>query len=94
MGGVGELGIMLIIILILVVLIVAFVPPLRHWLLEELKELSDRLLLLFLQTTSSFGRELTKDGEVEQELWRAQRLRNIRGLAMRARQRFERSSPE
>ena len=84
----------MLIILILFVLIVAFVPPLRHWLLEELKELSDRLLLLFLQTTSSFGRELTKDGEVEQELWREQRLRNIRGLALRARQRFERSSPK
>ena len=85
---------MLIIILILVVLIVVFVAPLRQWGLEELKELSDRLLLLFLQTTSSFGRELTKDGKVEQELWREQRLRNIRGLALRARQRFERSSPK
>ena len=84
---------MLIIILILVVLVVAFVRPLRHWLLEELKELSDRLLLLFLQATSSFGRELTKDGETEQQLWREQRLRNIRGLALRARQRFEKSQP-
>jgi hypothetical protein len=84
---------MLIIILILVALVVAFVPPLRHWLLEELKELSDRLLLFFLQATSSFGRELTKDGETEQQLWREQRLRNIRGLALRARQRFEKSQP-
>jgi hypothetical protein len=84
---------MLIIILILVVLVVAFVRPLRYWLLEELKELSDRLLLLFLQATSSFGRELTKDGETEQQLWREQRLRNIRGLALRARQRFEKSQP-
>jgi hypothetical protein len=84
---------MLIIVLILVVLVLAFVPPLRHWLLEELKELSDRLLLLFLQLTSSFGRELTKDGEAEQKLWREQRLRNIRGLALRARQRFQKSQP-
>jgi hypothetical protein len=77
--------------LFLAILALLLIPPLRAWLLEEGKELSDRLLLLFLQMTSRFGRELTKDGEAEQALWREQRLRNLRGLASRARQRFEKT---
>jgi hypothetical protein len=79
---------------IFVAAIVVFVAllllrPFRDWLIEEIKEGSDRLLLLFLFLTSRFGSELTDDGRREQRLWREQRLRNLRGLALRSRQRFE-----
>jgi len=51
---------MLIIILIVVVLIVAFVPPLRHWLLEELKELSDRVCFSFSKRPPALDANLRK----------------------------------
>ena len=65
-----------------------FFPAFRRRLLEELKAFSDTLLLLFLRSTSEFGRELTKDGLDEQRLWREQRLRNLRGLALRSKEAF------
>jgi len=80
------LGIFAALIIILVALL--FLRPFRDW-LEEIKELSDRLLLLFLLLTSRFESELTDDGRREQKLWREQRLRNLRGLALRSRQRFD-----
>lgn len=57
--------------------------------MEWIKEISDRLLLWFLRVTSGFGKELTVDGSAEQALWRKQRLRNLEGLVLRSRQRFE-----
>jgi hypothetical protein len=81
------LGILAALIVVLAALL--FLRSFREWLLEEIKELSDRLLLLFLLLTSRFESELTDDGRREQKLWRAQRLRNLRGLALRSRQRFE-----
>jgi hypothetical protein len=81
------LGIFLALIVLLVALLL--LRPFRDWLLEKMKELSDRLLLLFLFLTSRFESELTDDGRREQRLWREQRLRNLRGLALRSRQRFE-----
>jgi hypothetical protein len=59
-------------------------PAFRRRLAEELKALSDSLLLWFFRATSRFGRELTKDGVEEQRMWREQRLRNLRGLALRS----------
>jgi len=56
--------------------------------MEWIKELSDRLLLWFLHTTSGYGKELSRDGRGEQRLWRDQRLRNLAGLAIRSQQRF------
>jgi len=56
--------------------------------MEWIKDLSDRLLLWFLRVTSRFGNELTQDGKSEQAQWREQRLRNLRGLSLRSRQRF------
>lgn len=56
--------------------------------MEWLKDLSDRLIIWFLWASSGFGKELTLDGKREQELWREQRLRNLRGLALRSRERF------
>ncbi len=57
--------------------------------MEWLKELSDRLIIWFLRVSSGFGKELTADGKQEQELWREQRLRNLRGLALRSQERFK-----
>jgi hypothetical protein len=56
--------------------------------MEWLKDLSDILLIWFLRRTSGFGRELTPDGRAEQALWRDQRKRNLRALALRSEQRF------
>lgn len=60
----------------------------RERLLEEVKALSDILVVWLLRSTSQFGSELTQDGKAEQKLWREQRLRNLKGLAQRARQRW------
>jgi hypothetical protein len=57
--------------------------------MEWLKNLSDRLIIWFLRVSSGFGKELTIDGKREQELWREQRLRNLRGLALRSQERFK-----
>ena len=57
--------------------------------MEWLKDLSDRLIIWFLRVSSRFGKELTTDGKREQELWREQRLRNLRGLALRSQERFK-----
>ena len=78
-----------VIVLVLIGIALMFVRPIREWLLEAAKDLSDRLLLLFLFLTSRFESELTDDGRREQKLWREQRLRNLRGLALRSRQRFD-----
>ena len=86
------LKIILVFLFILAVLL--FIPSFRAWFLEGLKELSDRLLLLFLSLTSGFERELTGHGRSEQKVWREQRLRNLRGLTLRSRQRFEKSSSD
>ena len=58
----------------------------RERLLEELKALSDVLLLRLLRWTSRFGGELTPDGAAEQKMWRDLRLRDLQGLAQRAKQ--------
>ena len=57
--------------------------------MELIKDLSDQLIIWFLRATSGFGKELTKDGKIEQALWREQRLRNLQGLALRSRERFD-----
>jgi hypothetical protein len=56
--------------------------------MEWIKDLSDKLLIWLLRSTSGFGKELTADGKKEQALWREQRLRNLQGLAQRSKQRF------
>ena len=56
--------------------------------MEWLKDLSDKMIVWLLRSTSGFGKELTADGKREQALWREQRLRNLQGLAQRAKQRF------
>jgi hypothetical protein len=56
--------------------------------MEWIKDLSDKLIIWFLRASSGFGKELTLDGKREQELWREQRRRNLRGLALRSQQRL------
>lgn len=58
--------------------------------MEWIKDFSDKLVVWLLRASSGFGKELTSDGKREQEHWREQRLRNLRGLSLRSRQRFER----
>jgi hypothetical protein len=56
--------------------------------MEWIKHLSDKVVIWFLRKTSGFGKELTRAGQVEQLIWREQRLRNLKGLTMRSRQRL------
>jgi hypothetical protein len=58
--------------------------------MEWLKDLSDKLVIWLLRSSSGFGKELTADGKREQEHWREQRLRNLRGLRLRSQDRFRR----
>jgi len=57
------------------------------WFMERIKAFSDVILVFLLRSTSWFGRELTQDGRAEQDMWREQRLRNIRGLRLISRRR-------
>lgn len=66
-----------------------FIRRTRDWLGEQLKEVSDLLVIFLLRSTSRFGSALTEDGKAEQNLWREQRLRNLRGLALRSREKWE-----
>jgi hypothetical protein len=58
--------------------------------MEWLKDLSDKFVIGLLRWSSGFGKELTADGRREQERWREQRLRNLRGLRLRSQERFRR----
>lgn len=60
----------------------------REWLVEEVKATSDAVVIFLLRSTSQFGSELTEEGRAEQRLWREQRLRNLRGLALRWQERW------
>ncbi len=80
-----------IIVFLAVVVMVAllFVRRSREWLLEQVKVASDVAVLFLLRSTSQFGSELTEEGKAEQSLWREQRLRNLQGLTLRSKQRWE-----
>jgi hypothetical protein len=56
--------------------------------MEWLKDLSDKLVIWFLHSTSGFGKELTPDGKREQHHWREQRRRNLQGLTLRSREKL------
>ena len=74
------LGIFLVVIVALIVLF----PQSRAFIGEAIKSFSDYLIVNLLRATSRFGSELTEEGRAEQKLWREQRLRNLRGLALRS----------
>ena len=65
-----------------------FIPAFRRGFLERVKALSDALLLRLLRSTSGFESELTRDGAAEQRMHREQRLRNLRGLALREKEKI------
>jgi|1185.fasta_scaffold127966_2 hypothetical protein len=75
-------------LLVAVIALLVLIPSLRERVVEALKELSDLAILKFLRATSRFGTELTDDGRAEQLRWQEQRLRNLRGLSLRAKGRF------
>ncbi len=77
-----------IILLLAVIALLLLLKGPRNKIVEEIKGLSDRLLLWFLRTTSRFEGELTQEGKLEQAMWREQRLRDLQGLSIRSRQRF------
>jgi hypothetical protein len=56
--------------------------------MEWFKDLTDKLIIWLLRASSGFSKELTRDGAAEQARWRAQRLRNLRGLSLRSQQRL------
>ena len=60
--------------------------------MEFLKQLSDKLLIWFLKSTSGFGRELTRAGRHEQTSWRDQRLRDLKGLSVMSKQRYSKKA--
>jgi hypothetical protein len=64
-----------------------YTPTLKI-IMEFFKYLSDKILLWFLKSCSGFGKQLTGEGYEEQKLWREQRLRNLKGLSMRAKERY------
>ncbi|MBI4526208.1 MAG: hypothetical protein HY695_20610 [Deltaproteobacteria bacterium] len=79
----------ILILLLLIVLILLSVRAARVKISEEIKHLSDKLLLWLLRVTSQFERELTRDGKSEQRMWRELRLRDLQGLRLRSRQRLK-----
>lgn len=60
------------------------------WISEAIKSVSDAMVILLLRLTSQFEGELTEEGREEQRMWREQRTRNIKGLALRAQRRQRR----
>lgn len=85
---------MFIFVVVIVVAVLILVPPLRVRIVEAIKDASDLLVIGFLRGTSRFGAELTEDGEAEQEHWREQRRRNLRGLALRSKARGRNDQPK
>ena len=62
------------------------------WIAEPIKACSDFLILLLIRGTSRFESELTEEGRQEQRMWRDRRMRNLRGLALRAKRRQQTAS--
>jgi hypothetical protein len=56
--------------------------------MEWIKHLSDKFIIWALKSSSGFARELTAAGHEEQRLWREQRLRNLKGLSIRSKERY------
>ncbi|HEY6197500.1 MAG TPA: hypothetical protein VI231_02730 [Candidatus Binatia bacterium] len=83
--------ILFLIILLAVAALLIIVPAWRERFVEGLKSFSDTAIVNVLRTTSRFGAELTDEGRAEQARWREQRLRNLRGLSLRAGERAKRA---
>ena len=72
---------------ILIAAVLILIPGLRERIVEGFKNMTDDLIIEFLRRTSRFGADLTDEGRAEQSRWSEQRLRNLRGLALRAKTR-------
>ncbi|HKA32961.1 MAG TPA: hypothetical protein VKH64_07090 [Candidatus Binatia bacterium] len=83
--------IIVLIVLVAVAALLVIVPAWRERFVEGLKNFSDAAIVNLLRATSRFGAELTDEGRAEQARWREQRMRNLRGLSLRARERAGRS---
>ncbi|SRR5581483_2051905 len=84
--------ILFLIIFVAIIALLIVVPAWRERFVEALKTFSDTAIVSFLRATSRFGAELTEEGKAEQVRWREQRMRNLRGLSLRARERSRRSN--
>jgi hypothetical protein len=60
--------------------------------MELIKDISDKFLIWFLKSSSGFGKELTRVGHEEQKSWREQRLRNLKGLSIRSKERYAKNA--
>jgi predicted PurR-regulated permease PerM len=78
---------LLLFVLVVVVALLIVIPGWRERIVEGFKNLTDDWLIAFLRRTSRFAADLTDDGRAEQGRWREQRMRNLQGLALRARTR-------
>jgi hypothetical protein len=76
----------LVFLLIIIVALLVLLPGLRERVVEGLKNLTDVGIIEFLRGTSRFGVDLTDEGRAEQRRWSEQRMRNLRGLALRSKQ--------
>ena len=83
--------ILFLIILVALAALLIVVPAWRERFVEGLKTFSDTAIVNLLRATSRFGAELTDEGRGEQARWREQRMRNLRGLSLRAKERSARS---
>ena len=81
----------LVFLLIIIAALLVLIPGLRERVVEGLKNLTDVWMIGFLRGTSRFGVDLTDEGRAEQRRWSAQRMRDLRGLALRAKRRYEAS---
>lgn len=59
------------------------------WVVEQIKACSDFLVLGLIRSTSRFESELTDEGHREQRMWRDRRMRNLKGLSLRAKRRMQ-----
>ena len=76
----------LVFLLIVIAALLILLPGLRERVFEGLKNLTDIWIIDFLRGTSRFGVDLTDEGRAEQCRWSEQRMRNLRGLALRSKQ--------
>jgi len=84
----------LVFFLVFIVALLVLIPGLRERIVEGLKNLTDVWMIEFLRGTSRFGVDLTEEGRAEQRRWSAQRMRNLRGLALRAKRRYTGVQPK
>ncbi|MBI2820901.1 MAG: hypothetical protein HYX74_01630 [Acidobacteria bacterium] len=69
---------MFLLLLLLLLGVLLLLPAFRQWLLERAKDASDVGISFLLRGGSQFESDLNREGSEEQEMWRSQRLRDLR----------------